>query len=113
MNNNKSYHVLIIDDEAEIRHALNYLFSGQGWSVSELTSAEGAAQKMASLSPDLVISDVRMPGLSGLDFFASLKNPDTSPPLSFYLPMLMSLWLLRLCVWGLILFMKSPLSQNN
>ena len=83
MNNNKSYHVLIIDDEAEIRHALNYLFSGQGWSVSELTSAEGAAQKIASLSPDLVISDVRMPGLSGLDFFASLKNPDTSPPFIF------------------------------
>lgn len=83
MTTTNTYHVLIIDDEAEIRHSLNYLFSAQGWTVTELTSAEGAQKKITKQAPDLVISDVRMPGISGIELYSSLDNRDLQPPFIF------------------------------
>lgn len=81
--NKQQFHVLIIDDEAELRHSLNYLFSSQGWKVSELTSAEGADKKLSIIAPDLVICDVRMPGMSGIEFYASLDQHKLIPPFIF------------------------------
>ena len=83
MTENNSYRVLIIDDEAEIRHALSHLFSSQGWLVDELSSAKDANEKLARFRPDVVISDVKMPGLSGIEFFQSIAPLESTCPFIF------------------------------
>jgi two-component system, NtrC family, C4-dicarboxylate transport response regulator DctD len=73
------FHVLIIDDDKEMRQSLVHLLSRTGWQVSELPSAEGAEQKIADILPDVILSDVRMPRRSGLDLLQSLQGQNAPP----------------------------------
>lgn len=77
------YHAFIVDDEAEARHSLAYLLKKQGWKITELSNAKDALSKLSQQKPDLVISDIRMPGMSGLDMFDELKHQPNQPPFIF------------------------------
>jgi len=58
--------LLLIDDELGLVESLTVLLGDQGFEVvSELTGAAGVA-KFKELSPDIVLSDVRMPKMSGI-----------------------------------------------
>ena len=58
--------LLLIDDELGLVESLTVLLEDQGFEVvSELTGAGGVA-KFKELSPDIVLSDVRMPKMSGI-----------------------------------------------
>ena len=60
--------ILVIDDEFGLRHALSRILGAEG---HEVTVAEDGASALASInggSPDLVLCDVRMPGMNGLEF---------------------------------------------
>ncbi len=75
-------HVLIIDDEASIRLLLRKLFEHAGYRVSEAANA----LQVFSLDPtahyDLVILDLRMPGIDGHKVLRSFKrDPKSSPPI--------------------------------
>ncbi|HCH22803.1 MAG TPA: sigma-54-dependent Fis family transcriptional regulator [Oceanospirillaceae bacterium] len=82
MRNDVENHVLIIDDEPEVRRALAYLFAKQGWITSELSNAKDARAKILQKKPYLVICDVRMPGKSGLQLFNEI-DPIERPPFIF------------------------------
>ncbi|MBL4749995.1 MAG: sigma-54-dependent Fis family transcriptional regulator [Amylibacter sp.] len=73
------FHVLVIDDDKEMRQSLVHLLSRTGWQVSELPSAEGAEQKIGELQPDVILSDVRMPRRTGLDLLQSLQGQNAPP----------------------------------
>jgi|TARA_B110000908_G_scaffold5444_1_gene6931 two-component system C4-dicarboxylate transport response regulator DctD len=77
------YTVLIIDDDAEVRRSLVHLFERAKWQVSDLPNAVDAAKKMIDINPDLVISDVKMPGISGLQLFEEVFQTDQSTPFIF------------------------------
>ena len=66
--------ILIVDDELSMRQFLKILLEKEGYTVA--TAADGQeALTLASQQPfDLVISDIRMPGMSGLDLLAQLKQ---------------------------------------
>ena len=59
--------VLIADDDASIRSLLKQLLSDEGYSVVEATTGTEVVDKVKETNPDLVIMDVRMPELDGLD----------------------------------------------
>jgi CheY-like chemotaxis protein len=66
--------ILVIDDEADIREALDAILSSMGYEVSTAESG-GAAVERAEREPfDLAITDLRMPGLSGVDTVAALRR---------------------------------------
>ncbi|MFA5951398.1 MAG: response regulator transcription factor [Hyphomicrobium sp.] len=66
-------HVLIVDDDQKIRDLLaRYLFS-QGFRVTTAQDAETARCKMRGLDYDIVLLDVMMPGISGLEFAREVK----------------------------------------
>jgi len=73
------YHVLVIDDDKEMRQSLVHLLNRTGWKVSELSSAEGAEQKIDEILPDVILSDVRMPRRSGLDLLQNLQGQNAPP----------------------------------
>jgi two-component system LytT family response regulator len=71
---------LVVDDEQPARERLKQLLTAHAdvEVVGEAADGIEAAEKIAELSPDLVMLDIQMPGASGLDVAASLGKPRPS-----------------------------------
>jgi two-component system response regulator AtoC len=72
--------ILVADDDASIRSLLKQLLSDEGYSVVEATTGTEVVEKVKDVDPDLVIMDVRMPELDGIEALSKLKvsSPKTS-----------------------------------
>lgn len=72
--------ILVVDDELSMREFLAILLEGEGYLVDQAESAEDALTLLDQQRYDMVISDVLMPGLSGIDLLAKVKavSPDTA-----------------------------------
>lgn len=68
------HRVLVVDDEEPIRKGLSRMASGLGHDVDVAPSAEEALQRALTLTPDLIITDLHMPGRSGLELIEDLKD---------------------------------------
>ena len=69
-----SLHILVVDDERSICELLEITFRKDGHRVEVANSAEAAKRKLDSQIFDVVISDVRMPGQSGVDLLKLTKE---------------------------------------
>lgn len=61
--------LLIVDDEIEIANSLSEYFSEKGFSVSTCSVVDEALDIYLKKKPDLILSDIKMPGKSGIDFY--------------------------------------------
>src|SRR6202011_3795332 len=75
-------HILVVDDERSICELLEITFRKEGHRVEVAHSVEAARRKLESQIFDIVVSDVRMPGESGVDL---LKLTKEISPSSFFL----------------------------
>ncbi len=75
--------VLVIDDDAPLREALSSLFRSVGLQVKTFGSAQEFLQSGAPDGPSCLVLDVRLPGLSGLDFQAELAKANIHIPIVF------------------------------
>jgi two-component system response regulator FixJ len=71
---------LVEDDEAILR-SLGMLLESRGMTVRRYLSAAAFLEEVEKVAPDCVISDIRMPGISGIELQAELKRKDASIPL--------------------------------
>ena len=71
--------ILIVDDEKSIRDFLEIMLKKEGYKVASASSGEEALKLVNQINYDLVISDVRMKGMSGVELLKSIKeiNPET------------------------------------
>src|SRR4051812_46393142 len=70
---------LIIDDSPATRRYLERVLSDLGWQATAEEDAERGAASALTLPPDLIISDLHMPGLSGLQLCRLLReDPSTA-----------------------------------
>jgi two-component system response regulator AtoC len=79
--------VLVVDDEENIRLVLKTLLKKHGYEVEVADSGESALLLVDSFGPDVILTDVRMPKMGGLDLLATLKakqNPATVIVMSAY-----------------------------
>ena len=60
-------HVLIVDDEPAICWALKKMLQAEGHSVDAVSSAEAGFEAAKANEPNLIVLDVRLPGMSGLE----------------------------------------------
>ncbi|MEZ9132982.1 C4-dicarboxylate ABC transporter [Vibrio breoganii] len=74
-------HAFIIDDEPEIRSALKQSFELEGIEAQFYENAELALQALESTLPHVIISDIRLPGLSGLDLLEGLNKQHPELPI--------------------------------
>jgi two-component system phosphate regulon response regulator OmpR len=74
-------HLLVVDDDARLRNLLQRFLSEQGFRVSAAADAMAARQALASMSFDLLVLDVMMPGESGLDLTESLRRDGHEVPI--------------------------------
>ena len=66
--------VLIVDDEREIRRALEMAIRPRGYDVMTAESGEDALEQMAERKPDLVILDLSLPGMNGLEVCRKIRK---------------------------------------
>src|SRR5689334_10108899 len=72
-------YVLIVDDEANARTALAELLRDEGYTVETAADGFKALPKLEELSPDIVVTDLKMPGMDGLELMKKVRerDPDT------------------------------------
>lgn len=80
MKSNSNPYILIVDDEPQIHTVLTKLLKNEGYEVQSAHNAEEAFLQIEKRKPDLVILDVMMPRVSGIDICNHIKsNPETNP----------------------------------
>lgn len=72
--------ILIVDDELLIRDLLYDFFVGQGWETSVADNGQRAMDIIDARRIDLVLSDIRMPGMDGLQLTAELRTSHPGLP---------------------------------
>lgn len=72
-------HVLVVDDEAQIRRFLRISLEANGYHVNETQSGQDAITKTAQLRPDLVILDIGLPDMDGLEVLKRLREWTKTP----------------------------------
>jgi two-component system phosphate regulon response regulator OmpR len=72
-------HLLVVDDDRRIRDLLSRFLATEGYRISTADSAAMARAKLASLSFDLLILDVMMPGETGFEFARDIRQTSTVP----------------------------------
>src|ERR1700689_5163157 len=65
--------VLVVDDEENIRLVLRTLLKKHGYEVEVADSGESALAMVDVFGPDVILTDVRMPKMGGLDLLATLR----------------------------------------
>ncbi len=66
--------IVIVDDEAEIREALSRHFRFLGYTVKTAASGDEVLTILAGEKADVLISDIRMPGMSGVELLKTVKH---------------------------------------
>ena len=73
-------HILVVDDDPDLLRLLSMRLSGAGYRVTAAASAEEALVKIAMERPQLVLSDVQLPGKDGLALFDAIRVQHPSLP---------------------------------
>lgn len=71
---NDQRHIWVIDDDDSIRWVLQKALEAAGIEVTSFSSADGVLDKLKQFEPNAIISDIRMPGMDGLDLLAQLSE---------------------------------------
>jgi two-component system response regulator HydG len=72
--------ILVVDDEANARTALAELLRDEGYAVESAADGFKALGKLAEAAPDLVLTDLKMPGMDGIDLLGRVREHDPEIP---------------------------------
>src|SRR3569832_907239 len=81
---NMGARMLIVEDETDIRFVLKSNFSKDGYDVEAAKDAESALKIARKQDPEIVISDIMLPGMSGLDMLPELRRFNGAPVLFLF-----------------------------
>ena len=75
----KNEKILLVDDEEGIRKVLGITLSDMGYDVETANSGEEALETYRKTRPHIVLTDIKMPGINGIELLGKIKkeNPDT------------------------------------
>lgn len=79
---NQGARVLVVDDEPQIRRSLQVNLEGKGYQVLTAGDGEQAVQVMAHQPPDVIVVDLLLPGIDGIELTRRIRN-DSSVPIIF------------------------------
>jgi CheY-like chemotaxis protein len=71
---NAKVKLLIVDDEVSIRTSLSELFSALGYCVRSATDGRSALSEIQREIPEILLSDLNMPGMSGFEFLPMVRS---------------------------------------
>lgn len=66
--------VFLVDDHPDVREVMGHLLELHGHRVEVVTSGESARERLQSETPDVVIADNRLPGISGIELLKEIRK---------------------------------------
>src|SRR5258708_15748090 len=70
---------LVVDDSMLIRHTVCRFLEERGFMVEAATNGLEALEMLATLEPDIIITDIPMPRMSGVELISALNNHPPTP----------------------------------
>ena len=71
-------HIVIIEDEVDIQELIKYTLAKEGYKVTGFISGEDGLNSAKQLKPDLILLDLMLPGIDGLEICRQLKKDSTT-----------------------------------
>lgn len=73
-------HIIVVDDEEDILQLLNFTLTKEGYRVTSLASGDKVLKAIEKDPPDLILLDLMLPGIDGMELCRRIKNnPGTRP----------------------------------
>ena len=72
--------ILIIDDDIGIRHLLSESLENEGYETTALVTAEEGVKYLSKYEPDLILLDLNLPGMHGLEFLEKIFAENINIP---------------------------------
>ncbi len=79
------YTIMVVDDDDQNRKLLRAFLTEPGYEIVETSSADDALQRIRKGQIDLILSDVRMPGMDGYEFCRRVKSAESTQMIPFVL----------------------------
>jgi len=71
--------ILVVDDEPQIRRVMRSTLSASGYVITEATNGEDAIESVRKNKPDLILLDVNMPGMGGIEACREIRRATDAP----------------------------------
>jgi two-component system KDP operon response regulator KdpE len=71
--------ILVVDDEPQIRRVLRSTLSSQGYVITDAKTGEEAVESVRKNKPDLILLDVNMPGMGGIEACREIRRASEAP----------------------------------
>jgi two-component system KDP operon response regulator KdpE len=71
--------ILVVDDEPQIRRVLRTTLTAEGYTIAEASDGTEALEKVRTIKPDLILLDMNMPGLDGLQTCREIRSDSEVP----------------------------------
>lgn len=75
--------ILVVEDDVVLRKEMCFLLKMEGFNVAEAENGEDGLKKFVDFQPDLILSDIRMPIMDGLEFLQKLRDEHPVLPIPF------------------------------
>ena len=80
MENKKKYHILLVDDEPQLLEIIRRLLEIEGYMVTCVTSGTQALETFRNQPIDLILTDIRMPEMDGIEILRRIRDTDPIVP---------------------------------
>jgi two-component system response regulator HydG len=105
--------ILIVDDETGILDTLRILLKREGFQVETAIGGQAGVDRIADVRPDVVLSDVRMPGVGGLEVLMAAKAHDPSLPVILMTAQASLQTAMRAVNEGAFYYIQKPFSNDE
>src|ERR1700691_710321 len=80
MTRNDKASILVVEDEAKMRRVVGLRLGDEGFAVHSAADAVTGLQLLVREKPDLIVTDLRLPGMSGVEFLQAVKRVNAALP---------------------------------
>ena len=82
-NQNFTKRIMIVDDEPALLEVFSLYFSDKGWEVARAKNGKDALAQLEAFQPQVILADIHMPVMNGIEFLQALYDSKNEVPLIF------------------------------